>query len=183
MASETQPTIFFLSLPRQCYRSSAWALCSRWAQSGRWGLLLPPMMISPWEVQATRTFNLPWPHIAETILQTRVAKRMGLPWVVKNLPVNAGWWKRCRFDPWVGKISWGWKWQVAPVFLPGKSHGQRSLASYSPWGCRELDMIEWLSTCTWPRRPDFPFYHGKESAKYIFIYIKLSYTFETNTTL
>ena len=27
-----------------------------------------------------------------------------------------------------------------PLFLPGKSHGQRGLASYSPWGCKELDM-------------------------------------------
>ena len=32
-----------------------------------------------------------------------------------------------RFDPWVGKIPWRKKWQPTPVFLPGKSHGQRSL--------------------------------------------------------
>ena len=31
------------------------------------------------------------------------------------------------------------KWQLIPVFLPGKSHGQRSLADYSPWGCKESD--------------------------------------------
>ena len=29
-----------------------------------------------------------------------------------------------------------------PVFLPGKSHGQRSLVGYSPWGCKESDTIE-----------------------------------------
>ena len=40
--------------------------------------------------------------------------------------------KRCRFNPWVGKIPWSRKWQPTPVFLPGKSHGQRSLAGYSP---------------------------------------------------
>ena len=34
------------------------------------------------------------------------------------------------------------KWQLAPVFLPGEFHGQRSLAGYSPWGCRESDMTE-----------------------------------------
>ena len=39
---------------------------------------------------------------------------------------------RCRFDPWVGKILWRRKWQPTPVFLPGKSHEQRSLARYSP---------------------------------------------------
>jgi len=47
--------------------------------------------------------------------------------------------RRCRLDPWVGKIPWRRKWQPTPVFLPGKSHGQRSLAGYSPWGCKELD--------------------------------------------
>ena len=34
----------------------------------------------------------------------------------------------------VTKIPWRRKWQPTPVFLPGESHGQRSLASYSPWG-------------------------------------------------
>ena len=42
--------------------------------------------------------------------------------------------RRCRFDPWVRKIPWRRKWQHTPVFLPGKSHGQRSLVSCSPWG-------------------------------------------------
>ena len=32
-----------------------------------------------------------------------------------------------------------------PVFLPGKFHGQRSLAGHSPWGCKESDMIEQLT--------------------------------------
>ena len=35
--------------------------------------------------------------------------------------------KRCRFDPWVGKIPWRRAWQPTPVFLPGESHGQSSL--------------------------------------------------------
>ena len=40
----------------------------------------------------------------------------------------------------VGSLGWvGRKWQRTQVFLPGKSHGQRSLAGYSPWGCKELD--------------------------------------------
>ena len=38
--------------------------------------------------------------------------------------------KRCGFDPRVGKIPWGRKWQPAPVFLPGKFHGSISLAGY-----------------------------------------------------
>ena len=40
------------------------------------------------------------------------------------------------FNPWVEKIPWRRKWQPNPVFLPGKSHGQRSLEGYSPWCCR-----------------------------------------------
>ena len=46
------------------------------------------------------------------------------------------------FDPWVGKIPWRRKWQSTPVFLPGESHGQRSLAGYSPWGRKESDTTE-----------------------------------------
>ena len=38
-----------------------------------------------------------------------------------------------RFYPWVRKISWRGKWQPIPVFLPGKSHGQRSLEGYCLW--------------------------------------------------
>ena len=56
--------------------------------------------------------------------------------------------QRCRFQPWVGMISGSKKWQPTPIFLPGKFHGQRSLAGYSPWGHKELDMTEWLSTHT-----------------------------------
>ena len=44
--------------------------------------------------------------------------------------------KRHSLDPWVGRNPWRRKWQPTPVFLPEKSHGQRSLAGCSPWGCR-----------------------------------------------
>ena len=65
--------------------------------------------------------------------------------VVKNPPANAGD-LRHEFDPWVGKIPWRRKWQPTPVFLPGRSHGQRSLAGYSPQGRKESDMAWRLST-------------------------------------
>ena len=42
--------------------------------------------------------------------------------------------RRRGFDFWVGKIPWRRKWQSTPVFLPGKSHGQRSLAGFNPRG-------------------------------------------------
>ena len=50
--------------------------------------------------------------------------------------------RRHRFDPWVGKIPWRRKWQPIPVFLPGKSHGQRSLTGYSLQSCKESNMTE-----------------------------------------
>ena len=50
--------------------------------------------------------------------------------------------------PWVSEIPWRRKWQPTLVFLPGESHGQRNLAGYSPWGHKESDMTERLSTHT-----------------------------------
>ena len=62
--------------------------------------------------------------------------------VVKNLPAKC---RRCGFDPWIGKIPWRREWQLTPIFLPEKFHGQRSLADYSSWGCKELDMTKLLT--------------------------------------
>ena len=45
------------------------------------------------------------------------------------------------FDPWVEKIPWRRKWQPTPVFLPGESHGQRSLAGYGSWGSKEAKQL------------------------------------------
>ena len=66
----------------------------------------------------------------------------GLPWWLcgkkkkKKKPTC-----QCRrpgFDPWVRKIPWRRKWQPSPVFLSGKSHGQRILVGYSPWGLKRV---------------------------------------------
>ena len=48
--------------------------------------------------------------------------------------------KRCEFDPWARKMPWRRAWQLTPVFLPGESHGQRSLTSYGPWGHNWSDL-------------------------------------------
>ena len=77
-------------------------------------------------------------------IKTEVVAERGLPrWCSGKEPAC-----RCRrhkrrgFDPWVGKIPWRRAWLPTPVFLPGESHGQRSLAGYSPWGHKELDTTE-----------------------------------------
>ena len=61
--------------------------------------------------------------------------------VVKNLPANARRHKRHRFNPWVGKIAWRRAWHPTPIFLPGESHGQRSLWA-TVHGATESDMTE-----------------------------------------
>ena len=65
--------------------------------------------------------------------------------VVKDPPANA---RDVGLIPGSGKCPCRRKWQPTPVFLPGESHGQRSLAGYSPWGCKELDTTEQLSVYT-----------------------------------
>ena len=61
---------------------------------------------------------------------------------------------RPGFALWVGKIPWRRKWQSTPALLPGKSHGQRILIGYSPWGRKESDTTERLHFL-WPQL-DFP---------------------------
>ena len=55
-------------------------------------------------------------------------------------------WKRRGFYPLVRKKPWSRKWQPSSVFLLGTFHGERSLAGSCPWGQKESDMTEWLST-------------------------------------
>ena len=65
----------------------------------------------------------------------------GFPWWLKGKRICL----QCRrpgFNPTVGKIPWRREWLPTPVFLTGKFHRQRSLAGYSSWGRKELDMTE-----------------------------------------
>ena len=68
----------------------------------------------------------------------------GIPWWLSGKESTC----QCRrpgFDPWVGKIPWRREWLPTPVFLPGKSLGQRSLLVYSPWGHEESDTTKPLT--------------------------------------
>ena len=55
--------------------------------------------------------------------------------MVKNPPANAG---DASSTPGLGRSLGEGKWHPTPVVLPGKSHGQRSLVGYSPWGCKRV---------------------------------------------
>ena len=75
----------------------------------------------------------------------------GLPqWISRlGIHVQCRRHRRLEFDPRVGKIPWRRKWHPTPVFLPEKSHGQRSLAGCSPKGGKESDATERPSD--WPQ--------------------------------
>ena len=66
--------------------------------------------------------------------------------------------------PGLGKSPWRRKWQSTPVVMPGKSHGQRSLAGYSLWGLKESDttacMNEYTRHCLLQFSFTFPFQSG-----------------------
>ena len=72
------------------------------------------------------------PSVEKLFLFGRSPKISSHGAVVKNLPAMQETW----FSLWVSKIPWRRKWQPSPVFLPGESHGERSLEGYSPWGFR-----------------------------------------------
>ena len=81
----------------------------------------------------TLQFNMHWSRAMDG------APQVGL--VVKTrLPMQETY--EIQFDPWVRKVPWRRAWQPTPVFLPGESHGERSLEGYSPWGRKELDKTE-----------------------------------------
>ena len=66
------------------------------------------------------------------------------------------------FAPWVGKIPWRREWQPTTVSLPGESHGQRSLAGYSPWSRKESNTTEYTramqgTDIAWPSPDPIPF--------------------------
>ena len=95
------------------------------------------------DCSVSRQFLFPPPPGAMTlsiVLQGFPGGASGLK--KKNPPANAGDVKRHGFDPWVRKIPWRRAWKPTQVFLPGESRGQRSLAGYSPEGCKESDMTE-----------------------------------------
>ena len=82
------------------------------------------------DTEDTETTNILLPDFTAPNWDDIRASQVAL--VLKNPPANAEDIKRCRFNSWIGKIPWRRAWQPTSVFLPGESHGQRSLAGYGP---------------------------------------------------
>ena len=79
------------------------------------------------------------PKYSKRILPLLIIKGLLLDYGSTSGKKSAGQCRRCKrhgFNPWVRKIPWRRKWHPTPVFLPGKPHGQRSLAAFSPWSYR-----------------------------------------------
>ena len=73
----------------------------------------------------------------------------GLPWWLsgKESACHCRRLRRFGLNPWVRKILWRRKWQPTPVFLPGRSHGLRSLVGYRPWDCKsQTQLSSWAHT-------------------------------------
>ena len=99
-------------------------------------------------------WRTPWTEEPGGLPSTE-SKRVGPNWATKHIGLpkwnshkeSACQCRRCKkrlgFDTCIRKISWRRKWQTTPVFLSGKSHGQRSLVGYSPWSCKESQLSNW----------------------------------------
>ena len=115
--------------------------------------LQPTRLLRPWDFPGKSTgvgchcllqrslvgYNLWGRKKSDTTERLSTAQHLfsGLPWWLSGKESTCQCW-RLRFSPWIRKIPWRRKWKPTPVFLPGKSHGQRSLAGYSPWGCKTV---------------------------------------------
>ena len=91
--------------------------------------------------------------------------------------------RRHEFDPWVKKIPWRKELPSTPAFLPGESHGQRNLASYSPWSHKKSGTTEGLTLSLYLYSRYIAFYYP--SPQIFFLYINLHYLIpgEANTNM
>ena len=82
--------------------------------------------------------------VREEQINTAIIMEEGFPGglAVKNPPTSVEDARDEGSIPGSGRFPWRRKWQPTPLFLPGESHGQRSLAVYSPWGHKESDTTE-----------------------------------------
>ena len=133
------PEIHFLRVPEagsqrsRCRQGGSFWRFSPWLIDGCLHVAIP-LCISVSQSLLIGWIKRPniWPPMAFLVAQQRICLQC----------------RRPGFDPWAGKIPWRSKWQPTPVFPPAESHGQRSLAGYSPWGHKELDTTKWLTHMT-----------------------------------
>ena len=129
-------------LVEECYRQGVRRAC------GMGGIL--------WDGQSATVASLECnlEHITQSLCVHFFIFKMGTPSVCIGLFHTH--WAISLAVTLLGKIPWRRKWQPTPVFLPGRFHGQRGLAGYSPWGRTQLDTVERAGTCTSSHRSPWP---------------------------
>ena len=114
---------------------------------------------SSWLTEASRDQQKPYKKYVLHCMSFPFTSCFLVAHSVKSLPVMQ--------DTRVQSLSWEdplrRDWHPTPVFLPGESHGQRSLAGYSPQGCKESEMTEWLNTLCLLQPSQLPFPSEKHS--------------------
>ena len=146
-----------------CWINTPWKCCQRWKTISL-TIASPNRREGPKGQSKCNLYNGCSPWALEFWTNRRLRKDLGeLREILRNNSELPGWLsgqepacqcrrqKRRGFDPWLRKIPWRRKWQPISVFLPGESHGQRSLADYSPWGWKESDLTEHSCTKTQSR--------------------------------
>ena len=120
------PNFFF-----HARRSSWWV--SGWSQQGT-DLTRPLSRLNPAIVSYCRREK------SQIHLLFVVPAKLFPKWLARCLSgkVPACQCRRHGLDPWVRKIPWRRKWQPTSAFLPEKSHRQRSMVGYSPWGHKRV---------------------------------------------
>ena len=139
-------------LPRLChsvlYHPSVSTLSLRlWSPKDRNRIFLSSLcwqLHSAWNIVTAQLRLIAWmnkrqiPAYMLPIICCPSRQTQGLPrWLSKESVCQCRRSRRRGFSPWVGKIPWRRAWQPTGVFLPGDSHGPRSLVDYSPWGLRQ----------------------------------------------
>ena len=105
-------------------------------------------------LMGTRILQLRISHLVNNILRENIVV-LGLTWWLNGKEATYKC-KRHGFNSWVRKNPWRRKWQLSPVFLPGKFCEKGSLEGYCLWGCKELDITEHIheiwETHEWRRK-------------------------------
>ena len=119
------------------------------------GVLVPqpeigsmPPALGTWSLNHWTTREVPTNLLIFNITCTGITWKMK-KWISKKKKKSWEIWELMYHFNWgilrdIGLLGENKKWQPTPVLLPGKPHGWRSLVGYSPWGCKESDMTEWL---------------------------------------
>ena len=137
--------------PRRDMAAAGVEPAGSWAQFRQRGCVLVLAFLSPQLLPKSQSADSlpPLSHSQASFMASELLKKALTSSLVASLMAqrvkNLLAVQETRVNSWVGKIPCRRDWQPTPVFLPGESRGQRSLAGYSSWGCKESDVTDRLT--------------------------------------